>query len=485
MSRGGLHLVCVGVNHSSAPVEVRERVSFSGDRLLSAIAEIRDLPGVQQAALLSTCNRTELYLSPATVSAGSARGWLMARSGLESDLISPHIYELEDRDVAGHLCGVASGLNSQVMGESEILGQVKAAAEAAKSIGALGPELEKLFAAALKAGKRVRSETAIGRGAFSLGHCAVDAAKQVFAAVAGRTVLVLGAGKMAESTARHLRAQGADPIVVANRAHARAEELAAALGGRAIRYDQLGLALLEADIVITSTAAPHFVLLTEHVLEAMAHRKGRDLLIVDIAVPRDVDPQVSEIPGVHLYDIDDLGAAARSAAGCREAEVRTARDLSQETADEFWQWLAAREAVPLLAALQEHFERVQGEQLARFAGKMARLSPSDRAWVEQLATGIIRRLLHEPAVILKDELARGNAGILDAIACIFDLGDGIADGDAGRPRRSRSRGIHAPAATARKRARPQGSAIPQAVAPRRGMVMVQAAPSAMDAKEQS
>jgi glutamyl-tRNA reductase len=473
------------VNHSSAPVEVRERVSLSGDRLLSALADVRGLPGVEQAAILSTCNRTELYLSPGVVSADSARGWLAARLGLEPDLISPHIYELKDRDVAGHLCGVASGLNSQVMGESEILGQVKGAAEAAKSVDALGPEMEKLFAAALKAGKRVRSETAIGRGAFSLGHCAVDAAKRVFVALEGRTVLVLGAGKMGESTARHLRARGADPIVVANRTHARAEELAAALGGRAIRYDQLGLALLEADIVVSSTAAPHFVLLTEHVLEAMAHRQGRDLLIVDIAVPRDVDPQVSEIPGVHLYDIDDLGAAARSAAGCREAEVRTARDISQETADEFWQWLATREVVPLLAALQEHFERVRGEQLARFSGKMTRLSPSDRAWVEQLATGIIRRLLHEPAVTLKEELARGNVGILDAIACIFDLSIETAGGDQSQPRRSRPRGIHAPVATARKRARTPGSAISQTVAPRSRMVAVQAAPSAMDPKEQS
>ncbi|UCH35814.1 MAG: glutamyl-tRNA reductase [Armatimonadota bacterium] len=419
-----MHILCTGLNHHSAPVEVRERVAFSGERFAAALDDIRSLPGVEQAALLCTCNRTEVY----TVGAGDAgacvRAWMIARSGLSPDVVWPHIYEMAGRDAAIHLCCVAGGVDSQVVGESEILGQVKAAMKAAKECGALGRELEKMFSAAVNCGKRARTETGIGRGAFSVGRCAVDKAKRVFGCLDGRAILILGAGKIAEGTARHLRAQGAAPILVANRTHSRAQELARELGGQAMRYDQLAEALVQADIVISSTSAPHFVLLPEQVTEAMRRREGRGLFLIDIAVPRDIDPQVAATPGVHLYNIDDLGGGVEEAAESRAGEVAAAKRIAGEAAEEFWQWLAARQATPLVAALREHFEDAREEQLSKFAAKIESLSPADRKLVEQVTRGVVKRLLHNPTVRLKEELMRGNGHAADALARVFDLDPG-------------------------------------------------------------
>jgi len=416
-----LHILCTGLNHHSAPVEVRERVSFPGEKARAALAEIRDLPGIQQAALLSTCNRTEIYTASSGEASPFIRAWLIARSGLDADVVWPHIYEKAGREAAVHLGCVAVGVDSQVVGESEILGQVKAAMTTARDAGALGLELEKMFAAAIKAGKRARSETGIGRGAFSIGRCAVDTARGVFGTLEGRTILILGAGKIAESTARHLCAQGASTILVANRTHSRAQELAAQLGGRALRYDQLAEALVEADIVISSTSAPHFVLLPEHVGEAIARRHARELFLIDIAVPRDIDPKVADIAGVHLYDIDDLGGGVEAAAACRAAEVRAAEEIARQAADEYWEWLAARQAVPLLAALREHFEDAREEQLGKFAARIERLTPSERRLVEELTRSLIKRLLHDPTVKLKRELISGNGNAAEALCRVFDL----------------------------------------------------------------
>jgi glutamyl-tRNA reductase len=422
-----LHILCTGLNHHSAPVELRERLSFTGERLAAALAELCELPGVQQAVVLSTCNRTELYTASTGEVGAFVRAWLTVRAGLDTGILWPHIYDHAGRDAVVHLCRVAAGIDSQVVGESEILGQVKAAAKAAKGAATLGAEIDKMFAAAISAGKRVRSETGIGRGAFSIGRCAVDTAKSIFGTLEGRAIFILGAGKIAESTARHLRAQGAAPILVANRTHSRAQELAQQLGGRALRYDQLAEALVEADIVISSTSAPHFVLLREHVAEAMNRRKGRDLFLIDIAVPRDVDPQVGTVTGAHLYDIDDLGGGVEAAAAGRAAQVSAAERIAREAAEAFWQWLTGREALPLLAALRCRFEDARQEQLAKYAARIARLQLSERKLVEEVTRSLVKRLLHEPTVNLKSELARGNGSAADAIARVYDLAPASAD----------------------------------------------------------
>jgi glutamyl-tRNA reductase len=403
-----LHILCTGVSFRSAPVEFREYLAFPEDRLRPALSALHGLPGVSQAAILSTCNRTEVYVVAAPEARAAVRAWLLAEAGEAAEMLRPHFYELEGRDAAAHLCRVAAGLDSQMIGESEILSQVRAALRAAKAEGTIGAALERIFTSAVGAGKRVRDETRISRGAFSVGRCAVETAQQKLGTLEGRTFLLIGAGKVAEAAARHLCAKGADTILVANRTYSKAQELAGQLGGRALRYDQLTEGLQHADIVISSTAAPHFVLLPDQIEEAMRRRDGRELLLIDIAVPRDIDPQVASIPGVHVFDIDDLCCNLQEATANRASEVEAAETIVGEATSELWQWLVARQVRPLLEALRGRLEEAHQEHVARFLPKLERLSPDDRAWVEDLVATLARRFLHEATVSLKEELAAGN-----------------------------------------------------------------------------
>ncbi len=403
-----MRIVCIGLSFRSAPVEVRERIAFTGERLALALSSLRALPGVGQVVILTTCNRTEIYTASTHHAGPAVRAWLFDHAGLSADSLWPHVYELVGHEAADHLCRVAAGLDSQLLGEAEILGQVKAALGAAKGAEVVGSTLERLFLAAVAAGRRARHETRISRGAFSAGRCAVETAKRVLGPLGGRTFLILGAGKIAESAARHLRQHGADTILVANRTHSRAQEMADEIGGRALRYDQLTQGLVEADIVISSTAAPHYVLLAEHVAEAMSRRDGRELFLLDTAVPRDIDPEVASLPGVHLYDIDDLTCELNEAVAGRAAEVVAAEAIVSEEAEDYWQWLVAREAVTMLNSLHDRFTQAQDDQLGKFARKLARLSPEDRKLVADLAGSLTKRLLHETRLSFKQELALGN-----------------------------------------------------------------------------
>ena len=416
-----MHILCTGLDHHTAPVELRERVSLTNQALVAALAGVRALPGVEQAALLQTCNRTEVWTASRSDVKACIREWLVALSGVRADALSCHLYQKVGLEAATHLCRVAAGVESQVLGESEILGQVRAAADAARDAETLGTELDRLFSTAVKAGKRARSETRISCGAFSIGRCAVETARGVFGGLQGRSVLILGAGKIAESTVRHLHSQGADTVLVANRTFGAAQELVGRLGGRALRYDQIAEGLAEADIVISSTSAPHFVLLPEHVAAAMSRRAGRDLLLLDIAVPRDIDPRVGRIPRVHLCDIDDLTGGLEAAVADRAADLESAEIIAREVAQEFCEWLAAREAVPLLAAMRDHFEQVRREQLGRFASRLDALPPRDREWIEELTRGLVSRLLHEPTANLKQELAAGNGLVAELVMRMYHL----------------------------------------------------------------
>ena len=416
-----LRISCVGLDHRRTPVELRECVAFSAAHLEEALCELREFAATGQVAILATCNRTEVYAAAPRDLRPDVRRWLIQRSNGNGQDLGQYFYELSDDAAASHLCRVAAGIESQVVGESEILGQIKAAIRAARSAETLGPELEKLLLTAVRAGKRVRSETAIGQGAFSIGHCAVETATSVLGPLDGRVVLILGAGKMAESAASHLYSRGVSTILVANRTLSSAQKLAQQLGGRALRYDQLSQGLRDADIVIASTSAPHYVLLLEHLEEAMAGRNGRELLLIDIAVPRDIDPRVADIPAVHLCDIDDLNCEVRSAEMSRAGEVGAAGRIAREEASDFCGWLAAREGVPLLAALREHFEGVREEALVRFGSRVNRLSAEDRELLERVTESIVKRLLHNPTVNLKRELALGNGDAADLLARVYGL----------------------------------------------------------------
>ncbi len=406
-----MHILCTGVSFRSAPVEFREYLAFPEDRLRPALSALRSLPGVAQAAILSTCNRTEIYTIATRDVRSAVRAWLLEQAGEAAEMLRSHLYEPAGPEAAAHLCRVAAGLDSQMIGESEILSQVKAALKAAKAAGTVGPELERIFTAAVGAGKRVRDETRISRGAFSVGRCAVETAQQKLGSLQGRTFLLIGAGKVAETTARHLCAKGADTILVANRTYSKAQELAGQLHGRALRYDQLTQGLQEADIVISSTAAPHFVLLPDQVEEAMRRREGRELLLIDIAVPRDIDPQVASIPGVHVFDIDDLCCDLEEATANRAGEVEAAEEIAEAATSDLWQWLVAREVRPLLEALRSRLMEAHQAQVTEFLPKLERLSPEDRALVDDLVATLARRFLHEATISLKEELAAGNGRV--------------------------------------------------------------------------
>jgi glutamyl-tRNA reductase len=338
-----MNLVVIGLNHRSAPVEVRERFSFTASSLGAAARELTADPLVREAAILSTCNRVEVYaLAEAAEQAGKViRGFLHARQR-PVVAVDRHLYEWRDADCARHLLEVAVGLDSMVLGETEVLGQVKTAYHAAQQAGATGPALNRLFQKALAAAKQIRSRTGIGRGSVSVGSVAVDLAGKIFGDLAERTVMVIGTGEMSEATARALRSRGAGAILVCSRTAERAVALAAQLDGRAISYAQWPATFREVDIVISSTAAPHPIITREKLLPLMQQRRHRSLFLIDIAVPRDVERACETLENVYLYDIDDLQQLARHNIAARERETASCRALVDEHVARFMGWFDNR-----------------------------------------------------------------------------------------------------------------------------------------------
>jgi glutamyl-tRNA reductase len=356
---------------------------------------------LQEAVLLFTCNRTELYAAAPTVQREELAHFLLSYNDLNPEEARGHLTSTQDKETLLHLFRVASGVDSMVMGEQQILGQVREAYEAAAECGAAGHVMTALFQRALHVGKRARSETDISRGAFSVGHCAVELAKSVFGDLSGRRVLVLGAGEMARVTATHLAERGATAVFVAHRTYERARQLAQQLGGEAIGYESLGEFLKSVDILISSTSAPHHVLEREDMAAAMRARREAPILLIDIAVPRDIDPQVGKLDNVYLYDIDDLGAVVAADAAARQAEAEKVERIVQEEAENFMRWLRTRAAVPVLAALRESFDRVLRQELAHHQKRLGRLSPQDRQLLERMAAAVVNKLLHAPTSRLK------------------------------------------------------------------------------------
>ncbi|MGC8782560.1 MAG: glutamyl-tRNA reductase, partial [Anaerolineae bacterium] len=366
------NLFLLGLNHTIAPVEVRERLAFAAERLTTALTGLRGLlvadacacdDNPPEVVILSTCNRTEVYVWAAGDATGAVRRFLAERSGLDAEMLATYLYARCGDDAGHHLLRVAAGLDSLVIGENEILGQVKAAYEAAHAAGTTGPVLSALFRFAVQAGKRVRSETEIGRLALSVGTIVVEMAQDLFGSLADRTALLIGAGKMGSIAGQALVRAGLRCVLVANRTYDRAERLAAALGGRAVRFDALVENLAAADIVICSTGAPHLVLHADDVRRALQLRPqppapGPRLLIVDLAVPRDADPAIAAIPGVRLADIDDLEAIVRANHPLAVAVRRAAEEIVAVELAGFRAWLAARCCAPLIQALRARADAI-------------------------------------------------------------------------------------------------------------------------------
>jgi glutamyl-tRNA reductase len=418
-------VVVVGLNHRTVPLEVLERMTVSDARLPKALADLCGRDNLAEAVVLSTCMRTEIYVVADKFHGAvqDVRNFLSELSFQPPEVFADHMYSFYEDAAVGHLFKVASGIDSAVVGETEILGQVKDAWELAAAEKACGPVLGSLFRHAVEVGKRVRSDTAISRGTTSVSQAAVQMAAEHLGGLSGKRILVLGAGDMGEGMAVALAGSVGDgEVLVANRTRARAAALAARVGGRAVDFGSLGAALTEADVLLTSTGSPSVLLDGGDVSMVMGERSGRPLLIVDVAVPRDVDPGVGSLPGVTLLDMDDLKAFAEAGLAGRRREVAKVQQIIAEEVERHLASASARELSPLIVALRARGEEVRQAELERFRAKLAGLEPAEREAVEAVTKGILAKLLHEPTVRLKDAAAspRGDR-LAEALRALFDL----------------------------------------------------------------
>jgi glutamyl-tRNA reductase len=402
-------LVLVGVSHHQAPVELRERAALDRQR---AAELARRLAGERsEAVCLSTCNRTELYLADESAD-GAERKAEAALLALEADL-GPALYRLRDEAAALHLFRVAAGLDSMVPGEGEILGQVRAAFEA----GATGRVLDRLFREALRAGRKARSETAIGESPASTSSAAAALAEQVFGDLRGRRILLIGAGKVGELAARSLVARGAEIGFIANRTVDRAGEVAERFGGTALPLEHVEEELVRADVVLSSTAAADWILDREGVERVLPARRGRPLFLIDLAVPRDLDPAIHELEGCYLYDIDDLEAIVAETLAGRRREAERAEAIVAGEAERFGEWQAALDVVPAIASLRARAEEIRAAELRR-----AKLSDSERRAAESVTAAVLNKLLHLPTIRMKEAAAAADGVIYaDAVRHLFGL----------------------------------------------------------------
>lgn len=399
-----MHLLLVGVSHRTAPVEFRERLDFSARGLDEALVALAGRPSGAEAAVLSTCNRAEVYLACRSLEQGreEVEEFFAEFHRLPREDLQPHLYAKTDADAARHLFRVSAGLDALVVGEPQILGQVKDAFGHAKAQQTTGPLLNRLFDAAFTAGKRVRSETSLGEGAVSVSFAAVALARKIFGMLDARTVLVVGAGEMGKLTALHMKSQGVRRMIITSRTTAHAEALSQAIDAAVIPWEQLPVALSEADIVITATGATVPIISRQLVETAMRPRRHRPLFVIDIAVPRDVDPAAGNLEQVFLYNVDDLQAVVAESLSKRTAEIEQAERIVAQEVDRFRTWMQSRGAIPTVVALRQHVESVRRAELQRLESKLlSGLPPEARVAVEQITRLMMEKLLIGPTEQLK------------------------------------------------------------------------------------
>jgi glutamyl-tRNA reductase len=428
-------LLALGVSHKTAPLELRERLALPEGRAAGVLRELRAHDAVQEAVSISTCNRTELYFvtSDAVGAENEALGVLSRQADIRPTELLGHVYSLRDGEAVRHLFEVAAGLDSMIVGEAEVQGQVKRAYELALVEGVTGPVSNRLFRDALGTGKRVRTETAIGRSRVSVSSVAVELAEATLGDLTDRRVLIIGAGETGELTARALHEHGVETVFVANRRYDRAIGLAQRFDGHAVRFEELPAQLAAADIVVSSTGSPHTLVGREEMETVMELRENRPLLLIDIAVPRDIEAAVRMLPGVTLYDMDDLQRQVARNLSVRQAEASSARSLVEEEAQRYENWLATLEVVPTIAALRERGESIVEQVLRENESRWESLSDADRERLAVMSRAIVSRLLHEPTVRLK-AVTEGDSGYayLQAVRELFgidaaSLGDPLAE----------------------------------------------------------
>ncbi len=419
-----MNIIVVGLSHKTAPVEIREKVAFSPTAMDRPLKEMAALPGIVEAMIVSTCNRVELYATTRQTETGKLqlRNFLARYHQLAAETLEPHLYELEGEDAIRHVFRVAASLDSMVIGEPQILGQIKTAYGYAAEFKSVGLILNRFLHKAFSVAKRVRTETEIASNAVSVSFAAVELARKIFGTLDGKNVLLIGAGEMCELAARHFLNNGVSSVLVTNRTFERAVKLAEEFKGRAIPFDDFPFHLHQVDIVLTSTGAPTFILGPKKVEEVLRQRKNKPMFFIDIAVPRDIDPKVNDLANVYLYDVDDLQGVVQANLKERHKEAKKAEAIVDQEIGQFYRWLGSLEVVPTIVSLRSRLEEIRRGEVEKTFGNLKDLQEKERRAIEAMSAAIINKVLHQPITTLKK--AQNEAGsdvYVDAVRALFAL----------------------------------------------------------------
>ena len=400
-----MKVLVIGVNHKTANVDIREKLAFNGPKLEEGVFGLRKIPEVREAAVLSTCNRVELYLcaNKRGDAADHIKDFLAVFHGLERKDFEKSLYVHDGENAIRHIFRVSSSLDSMVVGEPQILGQIKDSFDFALNKKTTGVLLNKLMKKAISTAKRVRTETKIAENAVSISFAAVELAKKIFTNLNGKSFMLLGAGEMAELAARHLMNNGVQDVMVVNRTYERGCELAGEFGGKPVRFEDFLTELVHTDIIICSTGAPSYVLLKEQMHKVMKERKNRPVFIIDISVPRNIDPEINKLDNVYLYSVDDLQEVVDTNIHGRKIEAEKAEKIIDEEVEKFIRWMSSLDSVPTIVALRQKAEEIKAEELERLKGRLPGLDEEKMKAVEYMAAAIINKLIHPPTVALKED----------------------------------------------------------------------------------
>ena len=413
-------LLALGLNHKTAPIDIRERLSFGPDIVVGALRSLAEQAGAGEAVIVSTCNRTEIYCAGDDLDGDGLRRWMSRFHGLEAGLANPYLYAYRDKEAVSHLFEVASGLDSMILGEPQILGQVKSAFQTAQNAGAVGKLLGRLFQCTFALAKQVRTDTAIGSSPVSVAFAAVTLARQIFADLSAQTALLIGAGETIELAARHLHQHGLGRMIVANRTVERAHGLAAQFDGYAIALTEIPAHLPEADIVISSTASPLPILGKGTVESALKKRRHRPVFMVDIAVPRDIEAEVAQLEDVYLYTVDDLEEVIQENLRSRQEAAEQAREIIETHAAEFMGWLRSLDALSVIQDFRNRAEAIRDEVLDK-ALRQVGAGKSPEEALQFLANTLTNKLLHAPSAQLRAAGSNGQTQLLEAASTLFQL----------------------------------------------------------------
>ena len=419
-----MHIVVVGLSHHTAPVEIRERLAFAPTAMEKPLRQMLELPAIAEALIVSTCNRVELYAAtkdPDTAAA-TLRRFLADYHAVPLEEIEQHLYDHQGEAVIRHLFRVASSLDSMIIGEPQILGQIKTAYGYALEFKTAGLILNRFLHKAFSVAKRVRTETGIASSAVSVSFAAVELARKIFDRLDDKAVMIIGAGEMCELAARHFVSNGVTRVLVTNRTFERAEKLAAEFQGRAVPFEQFTEHLASVDIILTSTGAPTFILGQKQMEEVLRRRKNRPMFLIDIAVPRDIDPKVNQLDNIYLYDVDDLQGVVQANLKERQKEAHRAEAIVGEEIGQFHLWLANLEVKPTIVALRKRFEEICAQELAKTFGNHKDLTDQQRRGIETMTNAIVNKVLHRPIAVLKRTQNESNGeDYIDAVRELFDL----------------------------------------------------------------